>query len=84
MLLDTSKLNVFRSCHLQDDAAAAQVVAPLALLAGCCRPLQLFAGRPGPAQWAGHAALLLLYLLLRLLLACGVARRCAVHEARQC
>lgn len=55
--------------HVQDDAAAVQIVAPLAILIGCCQPLQLFAARPGFALWAGHAALLLLYLAVRLVMA---------------
>jgi hypothetical protein len=50
-------------------------VAPLALLAGCCAPLRLFDGRAGGVQWAGHASLLLAYLLVRLALARGAARR---------
>ena len=60
---------------LQDDARAACAMAPLALLAGCCAPLRLWAGRAGAAQWAGHAVLLLAYLLVRLALARGTARR---------
>lgn len=60
---------------MQDDARAVQIVAPLALLAGCCPPLRLWAGRAGVAQWAGHAVVLLAYLLARLTLARGAAGR---------
>ena len=61
--------------QLQDDTRAVQIMAPLALLAGCCPPLQLWAGLAGAAQWAGHASLLLAYLLVRLALARGGATR---------
>jgi len=53
---------------VQDDAAAVQVVAPLALLIGCCRPFLTFGRASGPETWVAHLLLVLAYLAARLAL----------------
>lgn len=63
---------------LQDDAAAAHVLAPLALLVGCCGPfLTSGGGAAAPETWLAHLVLVVAYLTMRFLLAACPRSRCA-------